>query len=67
MGGSPDGSVVAITTKNDHEIWLVGGDGKPARKIDETDGSAGFRSVHPMANALLTLGGEYYPTNTRRR
>jgi serine/threonine protein kinase len=58
-GVSPDGSVVAITTKNDHEIWLVGGDGQPARKIDETDGSAGFRSVQwsPDGQRLAYIRG----------
>ena len=44
-GVSPDGTSLAITRRDDHELWLVDPNGEHARKLwDSTDGST-FRAV----------------------
>jgi Tol biopolymer transport system component len=44
-GISPDGSMLAITRKNDHEIWLVDPDGGNPRKVYDGGDKAHFRAI----------------------
>ena len=42
-GVSPDGSLLAITRRNDHEVWLIDPDGGHARKVWDGGDTSSFR------------------------
>jgi Tol biopolymer transport system component len=44
-GVSPDGSMLAITKEDDHEVWVMGTNGERARKLYESGQGSHIRAV----------------------
>ncbi|MGI9071243.1 MAG: hypothetical protein ACR2JB_07975 [Bryobacteraceae bacterium] len=49
-GVSPDGTMLAIAKRGDHELWVVAANGEHARKIYESGDGSHFRAVQWSPN-----------------